>query len=251
MTIPAICRTTILAPLILAGALGRAVAEPSAPLALGESPLPKIPGLELVSPWRPQLYDAFDRRHEEAATSEPTIRSDDGVYGRFEGDIFFTPYLGMERAYGGFAPVLGLRAHYFSTVGVHVSYASGALYPGKGGTEHHLSDIAAELRPLFLLRWREGLETGPSFLDLAIDSLTLGVGGFWDRPRGDTGQTHRGPSLQLAASFPLTARALGPWIGTAALWRFPHLAAHPDEVDFAWMVRFEWTFSANSAAPSD
>jgi hypothetical protein len=246
---PAISHSVVVATLIFAGSAGRAWAEP-APSALPNSLLPRLPRLELPLSNAPLVYDAFDRRREESSTETPSLRSDDGVYGRFEGDIFFTPYLGLERAYGGFAPAIGLRAHYFSTVGIHVSYASGALYPGDGGSQHHLSDIAAELRPLFLLRWREGLETGPSFLDLTIDSLTVGVGGFWDQRRGE-GQVHRGPTLQLAASVPLTSHALGPWIGGAAIWRFPHLAAHPDEVDFAWMVRFEWTFSANSARPSD
>jgi hypothetical protein len=209
--------------------------------------LPALPGLPGLSPL---AYDAFDRRREEGTVAEPAVASDDGVYGRFQGEVQFTPYLGVEHAYRGFAPALGLRAHYLSTVGIHFTYASGALWPAGHAMQHHLSDVGAELRPLFLLRWPKGWEDGPSFLDLTVDSLTLGIGGFWDRPRDDGG-IHRGPVLQVAAAVPLTSRALGPWIGGAAMWRFPHVAAHPDQADFAWMVRFEWTLSASSNSHPD
>ncbi|MEI2687854.1 MAG: hypothetical protein V9G14_17700 [Cypionkella sp.] len=53
-----------------------------------------------------------------------------------------------------------------------------------------------ELAPLFLARYASDLERGPARLDLLLDSIALGVGAFWDEPRG--GPFGARPGLEIA-----------------------------------------------------
>lgn len=142
--------------------------------------------------------------------------SSDGVYGRFDGDISFSLGLGAELGDGTRGVVAG-RALYYHTGGLVLGYAD-AL-----GTDSDLVRalfFEAELRPLFLLRWSNDAQLGVPVLDLTLDSLALGVGGYAGAYEG--GYLGDVGGFQASAGFgvPLLGRAEGPWLEARGTYRF-------------------------------
>ncbi len=195
----------------------------------------------------PLAYDGFDRRREEGVTWEATPSRADGVYGRFDGPLTFSPCLSLSRLDAGFVPGIGVRVHYLSTLGLSASYGTGTLWPGHADSVRSMSRVGLELRPLFLLRWSNDWEKGPSVLDLTLDSLSLGVGGFLAK-LDTSSQLKRGLDAELAAGVPLIGHALGPWIGIAATLRVPPLVDDGSHVALGWLVRLEYSLVLSSSA---
>lgn len=143
---------------------------------------------------------------------------DDGVYGRFDGDLELSAGAGVGVADGG--PLLGLSAAalYLSTAGTYVHYTD-AL-----GSEDlvHRRAIASgvQLRPLFLGRWGRDLERGPARLDLWLDSLALLMGAVWEQPHDGGFQSAPGFELAVLSEFPILPDATGPFIGLRGALRF-------------------------------
>jgi len=144
--------------------------------------------------------------------------ADDGVYGRFDGDLDLGLAVGPEFSSAGtVAPALRGSAHYFSIVGAYVE--------GRAKVADHgapsLLGIGVDLRPLFVPRWAKGYETGPAFFDLTLDSLSLSLGGYFsalpDRPFGD----QRGFEAAFGFGLPLFASARGLWLETRGTLRYP------------------------------
>jgi len=217
---------TGLVPWYLAGSLLQPLAPPSA---------------------GPFAYDAFDRRREEGLTWESAPNRADGVYGRFDGPLTFSPSLSLARIDAGFVPGFGLRVHYLSTLGLYASYGSGALWPGHADSVRSMSRVGLELRPLFLLRWSNDWEKGPSMLDLTLDSLSLGVGGFLAK-LDTSSELERGFETELTAGIPLLGHALGPWIGFGATLQVPPLVDDGERVALGWLVRLEYSLVLSSSA---
>ena len=167
-----------------------------------------------------------------------TSPSGDGVYGRFEGDLDLGLGAGVEADAERTRGALRASVHYFSMMGVAVSY-SDAL-GGDAGPRRVLS-LAAELRPLFIPRWNRDLEHGPALLDLAIDSISLGLGAFWAEPRvGDLGDA-RGLELSGGFGLPLFGTSRGPWLEARGLLRWPDPARAPGErADGALLAVLSW-----------
>ena len=139
----------------------------------------------------------------------------DGVYDRFDGDLDLGLALGAEFGSAGqVAPTLRGTAHYFSIAGL---YASTRVHAGIKSAPS-LFGLGVDLRPLFVPRWAKGLETGPGFLDLTLDSLSLSLGAFWAEPRG-AGST--GLDAELGFGVPLWATARGPWLEARGALRYP------------------------------
>jgi hypothetical protein len=189
----------------------------------------------------PIAFDAFDRRRDAPVNEEPNYRSD-GVYGRFDGEISLAPCLGIQWAPAGWFTQLGLTAYYLSTVGVAFRSADGSWFPTTPRADFNVSSLSLVVRPLFLLRWTRDLEKGPSFLDLTIDSLTLGVGSYWSRQHSVDTQ-HYGLETELSFGVPLLAKAHGPWLTANAVNRWPNVTSAHKRVDMAFGARFEWSFS--------
>jgi hypothetical protein len=135
----------------------------------------------------------------------------DGAYGRFDGDLDLGIGFGPNLAFSNADLALGGRisAHWFTIAGLYLYYAES------------LSDDAVlrrrfagglDLRPLFLLRWSNGLETGPAFLDLTLDSLSLGLGLLTSTPSDETASQRSGFEVSFGFGLPLLARAPGPWL---------------------------------------
>ena len=134
------------------------------------------------------------------------MQSGDGVYGRFDGDLFLSLGAGIEWSHG-VRPAIEARALYYYSVGLVAGY-SDAL--DRDAFVRRTGWVGLDLRPLFLPRWSMDKEFQVSFWDLTLDSVSLGAAAFLAEPRrGDTKI-----SVQFSAGFgiPLFARASGLWL---------------------------------------
>ena len=156
------------------------------------------------------------RAHAEGAPT-PQL-APDGVYDRFDGDLDLGLALGAEfGSVGRAAPALRASVHYFSIAGV---YLSGRIKP-KSGSAPSLFGAGVDLRPLFVPRWAKGYETGPDFLDLTLDSLSLSVGAFWSEHASSSPDSNKGFDAELGCGLPLLATAGGPWVEVRGALRYP------------------------------
>ncbi|MDX2054408.1 MAG: hypothetical protein SFV15_18550 [Polyangiaceae bacterium] len=138
----------------------------------------------------------------------------DGVYGRFDGDLDLSLRAGPHISFGepGTRLVLGAEGHIFWTLGVYANYEETLSKQTSGAGVDRAGSLGMLLRPLFLLRWREDLERGPAVLDLTLDSLTLGAGGFATTPSGKTFGDGGGGEVWLEFGVPLLGEANGVWL---------------------------------------
>jgi hypothetical protein len=85
------------------------------------------------------------------------------------------------------------------------------------------------VRPAFIPRWSNNLEVGSSLVDLVIDSISLGVGGYFREPRGRSLGDRRGFEMSLGVGVPFTGKVEGPWFGARGLlrWDDPGSASAP------------------------
>lgn len=168
--------------------------------------------------------------------SEPRDGRGDGVHGRFAGDFDLGFGLGLGTTQDDALGAARLSLHYYSTLGVYAVYADGL---GQEGEIRRFGSIGAELRPLFLPRWSQDLEQGPATLDLAIDSLSLGMGAFFAQPRGRDFGSERGLELSLGAGLPFFQNASGPWLEARYVYRWLDPGG-ADERDHAVLVVLSW-----------
>lgn len=140
---------------------------------------------------------------------------DDGVYGRLDGDLALSIGTGVGIASDGPLGALVGRAVFVETAGLYATYADS--FGGSDVVTRSFS-TGIELRPLFFLRFAGNLQSGPAILDMAIDSLAIGVGAHWTSPSSSS----KTPGLELGAGFevPLYRQANGPWVGVRGLLRW-------------------------------
>jgi hypothetical protein len=155
--------------------------------------------------------------------------SRDGVYDRFDGDLDLGLALGAELGSAGTpAPMIGGSAHYFSMAGLY----AGGRYKASADSGPSLFDLGVDVRPLFVPRWAKGYETGPAFLDLALDSASLSLGAFWTA-KSDRRRAGRGFEAGLGFGLPLLCAAAGPWLEVRGLLRYPDAGRHEEAVTLA------------------
>lgn len=153
---------------------------------------------------------------------------DDGVYGRFDGDLELHLGAGVAIAHGGPMLAAHLAALYLSTAGVYARYADAV---GTEGPSVERSIAAGlTLQPLFLGRYAKNWEQGPARVDLLLDSIALDIGAFWHDPRNPPGESFAlTPGLEVGLGFglPILAQASGPvvTIRGALRWRSADLSA--------------------------
>lgn len=164
----------------------------------------------------------------------PARADNDGLYGRFEGDLGLRLGAGAALAAGG--PMLAVEAgaRYLCTAGVYLHYADALATSGPRVRRSIAAGV--DLAPLFLARYAINAERGPARLDLLLDSLAFGVGAFWDEPRLGPWATKPGVEITLGFAVPFLPRATGPYLGLRAAlrWRDADLVRHsggPDVVE--------------------
>lgn len=162
----------------------------------------------------------------------------DGAYGRFDGDLDLGLGAGPNVAFTGDEVGVAVRgtAFWYSTVGLDLLYAE--ALSSAPSLERRLG-VGAALRPLFLIRWSKALETGPAVLDLALDSLSLGVGAsFGQLPQRDFG-SRTAFEASLGFGVPLSGTAPGPWLEFRAGLGLPH----PQAGDASALLVFSYHFA--------
>jgi hypothetical protein len=171
-----------------------------------------------------------------ASAEWPPRAESDGVYGRFHGDTDISLKLGGMVRDSGLAGSVGASAHYYSLLGVTGDYSESLV---ADSLHARSAAIGMELRPLFLPRWVLGLERGPAWLDLALDSAALGFGAYFTDAEGE-GRGSRGAWVSLGAGVPLLGEASGPWLELRALRRFPDPDALAAAAHNALFVYLSW-----------
>ena len=174
----------------------------------------------------------------------------DTSYGRIEGDV--SASLGLGTTLGPRAPraAADLRLRYLWTAGVFATYEDGPLL-GSTSEPRRAFATGVELRPLFLVRWLQGLETGNAYVDLTIDSLGLELGAVFEEPVGRPFGSRPGLQAGVGLQLPMLPHATGPVIGVhgGARWSDAALAGRAIEgpsdralyllVTIAWQHAFK------------
>jgi hypothetical protein len=169
----------------------------------------------------------------------------DGVYGRFEGDLDWGLGVGADVG-DSLMGAARLSLHYFSTAGAYVGYADAFGSGSAESAEARRLSVGIDLRPAFVPRWAKDMQQGPGFVDLLVDSISLGLGAFWAEPRDAAFGDSRGFELSLGFGLPLFARAPGLWLEARGLLRWPDgdSAAPAALVLLSWHTLFESPIAA-------
>lgn len=152
----------------------------------------------------------------------------DGVYGRFDGDLNLSIAAGPAYSSEGLSGTLLARAFFLETAGLYLSY-SDRLNNSSAGP-HRTFGVGVSLRPLFVPRWGLDLQRGPALLDLTIDATTLELGALWVADESPRFSRPPGVELALGTEMPLAAHAEGLWLGLrgALRWRDSELTGGGD-----------------------
>lgn len=147
--------------------------------------------------------------------------------GRIDGDV--SASAGVGATFGPRSPraAFDLRLRYLWTAGVFATYEDGPLV-GSASEPRRAFATGLELRPLFLVRWLQGLETGNAYLDMAIDSFGLELGAVFVQPEGASFGSKPGLQAGIGFQLPVLPHATGPVIGLhgGARWSDAALGGH-------------------------
>jgi hypothetical protein len=147
----------------------------------------------------------------------PAVHADDTdtSYGRIDGDL--SASIGLGATFGPRSPraAADLRLRYLWTAGLFATYEDGPLL-GSSSEPRRAFATGVELRPLFLVRWLQGLETGNGYVDLTIDSLGLELGAVFAQPVGHSFGSRPGLQAGVGLQVPVLPNATGPVVGIHA-----------------------------------
>jgi hypothetical protein len=133
------------------------------------------------------------------------------TYGRMDGDVSLVVGAGAMVVPGAPRVEGEVRIRYLDTVGVFAAYEDGPRVASDLDPTRALS-TGLELRPVFLARWLNGLETERARLDMVLDSIGLDLGAIFFQPRGGGFASRSGLLVGLGVEIPIFANASGPWI---------------------------------------
>lgn len=179
-----------------------------------------------------------------AATAHAT-GGPDSSYGRIDGDLSASAGVGATFGPRGPRAAADLRLRYLWTAGIFATYEDGPLL-GTSAEPRRAFAGGVELRPLFLLRWLQGYETGNAHLDLTIDSFALELGAVFVEPMGGHFGSKPGLQAGLGLQIPVLPNATGPVIGVhgGARWSDSTLAGHdidgPSDRSLFLLVSVAW-----------
>lgn len=167
-----------------------------------------------------------------ASHVSPQDTRSDGDYGRMADSWTLALAADAELGPGGPRPNLRFSAHHAWMTGGYMSFAAPPSFDGSAW----LVAAGIDLRPLFVPRWSQDMERGPDWFDLWLDSISLGLGAYWQRSP-ETVPHALGFESSLGCAFPLSARAHGLWFDTRAVVRIPDA---PKAADWAAQLGLSW-----------
>ncbi|MDB5214423.1 MAG: hypothetical protein JWO86_2350 [Myxococcaceae bacterium] len=132
--------------------------------------------------------------------------------GRIDGDVSASAGIGATFGPRGPRAAADLRLRYLWTAGVFATYEDGPLF-GSSSEPRRAFATGLELRPLFLVRWLQGLETGNAYVDMTIDSFGLELGAVFAQPEGRPFGSKPGLQAGIGVQIPVLPNASGPLIG--------------------------------------
>lgn len=171
-----------------------------------------------------------------AAAQWPPAPESDGVYGRLGGNTDASFKLGGLISHSRLSASVGASVHYYSLLGITGDYSESLA---DDALQLRSFSVGSELRPLFLPRWLLGKQSGPAWLDLALDSICVGFGAYFGQVAAP-GEDTRGVWMSLGLGLPVIGRASGPWLELRALRRWPDLGAARAEAHNALLVYLSW-----------
>jgi hypothetical protein len=195
-------------------------------LALSDATAPKSGAFGTITSGKVRSVDPDGNHHE-----------GDGAYGRFDGDLDLGLGVGPNLAFTGNDAGVAVRgtAFWYSTIGLDLAYSE--TLTSDPDLERRLG-VGVGLRPLFLIRWSQALESGPAVLDLALDSLSLGAGASFATLPGRGFGSRTTFEATLGAGAPLLGTAQGPWLELRAGLSLPS----PEQGETSAMLVFAWHF---------
>jgi hypothetical protein len=149
---------------------------------------------------------------EEPAPPRVFTPTEDGTYGRIEGDLGVVVGAGGVLAPRGPRGSVELRLRYLDTAGIFVTEEDAPLF-GSPSDPRRVFATGIEVRPLFLARWLTGREFLSARPDLLVDSFGLELGAFFEQPQGAAFASRPGVQAGLGIELPILPRASGPFIG--------------------------------------
>ena len=194
---------------------------------------------------KPELGEhAFGRAsagHVRSLDPDSNHHEGDGAYGRFDGDLELGLGAGPTLAFseGDLGVAARGTARWYSTAGLYAVY--GETLSPRPDIERRLA-VGLDLTPLFLIRWAQALEAGPAVLDLALDSLSLGLGASFSAPHERDFASKKSFEASLGVGVPLAGTAPGPWLEFRAALPLPH--AVRGEATAA--LFFSWRFAVTT-----
>ena len=171
-----------------------------------------------------------------ASAHWPPAPESDGVYGRLRGDTDASLKLGGLISQSRFSGSIGASAHYYSLLGITGDYSQSF---DSDPIQLRSFSVGTELRPLFLPRWLGGHERGPAWLDLTLDSVSVGFGAYFSRASAPIG-ANRGVWMSLGLGVPVLGRASGPWLEVRELRRWPDREENSPDAHNALLVYLSW-----------
>jgi hypothetical protein len=147
----------------------------------------------------------------------------DTAHGRIDGDLAVQAALGA--TFGPRSPraTADLRFRYLQTAGIFGTYEEGAVFGG-GAEPRRVLATGIELRPLFLARWFQGMESGKPYVDLTIDSFALELGAAFVQPEGRPFGSSPGLQAGIGFAVPVFPDASGPLVAVHAGGRWSDAA---------------------------
>ena len=156
-----------------------------------------------------------------AAALGPTLAfaqpTDDGAYGRLNGDGAVQLDAGAAWHRSKAAATTSLAVRYLHTVGLYGTALD--FLPDLSEDPRWSVSYGVELRPLFLPRFLSNYERGPARWDLALDSVSLRFGAV-------TGKGHpvraQGLEAAMGVGVPFTRSVDGLWLSATGALRWSH-----------------------------
>jgi hypothetical protein len=151
----------------------------------------------------------------------------DTSHGRVDGDLSMSAAIGATFGPRGPRGAADLRLRYLWTAGLFATYEDGPLF-GSTTDPRRVFVGGLELRPLFLARWLQGLDSGNGYVDLTLDSLGLELGAAFMQPPGAAFGSRPGLQAGIGVQLPVFPNATGPIIGLhgGARWSDSALGGH-------------------------